>query len=183
MSARPAGEPQWSGGVTVRVRPKPRAKPSAESAGARVGLWRLPDPVWCRLPVARLGRSEVCTGVCTRRAFVPCVSRLSRITMRNRRYAEAVNGRYWARTSDPQLVELVRGVCAPDRFSAQNASEQGFLRRWNASKLRRSAAFCAHGVGCMWGGGVARSENERRCCTSGCICVSARGACRGVAAC
>jgi len=55
-----------------------------------------------------LARSEVCTGVCTRRAIVPCVSRLSRITSRNRRNAEDVNGRYWARTSDPQLVETAR---------------------------------------------------------------------------
>jgi hypothetical protein len=62
------------------------------------------------LTTSRLGcplrgppRSEVCTGVCTRRAFMPCVSRLPRITMRSRRDAEGVDGRYWARTSTAHL--------------------------------------------------------------------------------
>jgi hypothetical protein len=43
--------------------------------------------------------------------------------MRNRRNAEGANGRYWARTSDPQLVDR-RGVGT----DSESASERGLLR-------------------------------------------------------
>jgi hypothetical protein len=84
------------------------------------------------------------------------------------------DGRYWARTSDPQLVELVPPVCARKRFSAKHASEQGFLPALRAPELRRNAAFCAPVVGYMWGGAVARIANGQLLSHLRCICVSAR---------
>ena len=50
---------------------------------------------------------EVRTGVRTRVAFPASATSPPRMVMRDAHGQWYVNGRYWARTSDPQLVELV----------------------------------------------------------------------------
>ncbi len=50
---------------------------------------------------------EVGTGVCTRRAFPARATHVTRSTKGFPGGQAGPNGRYWARTSDPQLVELV----------------------------------------------------------------------------
>ncbi len=47
------------------------------------------------------------TGVCTRRPLAASMTAMFRMVERNPCSHAARNGRYWARTSDPQLVELV----------------------------------------------------------------------------
>ena len=58
----------------------------------------------------RFLRGEVGTEVGTARAFPALVSDLPRVTMRSRRNQVVRDGRYWARTSDPQLVESAQAL-------------------------------------------------------------------------
>jgi hypothetical protein len=49
----------------------------------------------------------VCTEWCTARTFLTLLTQLTRLFKPFRDGQAGQNGRYWARTSDPQLVELV----------------------------------------------------------------------------
>jgi hypothetical protein len=48
----------------------------------------------------------------TARASVTSSTRLTRATKRRRGLLHEINGRYWARTSDPQLVDTTAGFVA-----------------------------------------------------------------------
>ena len=61
-------------------------------------------------------RRRVCTEVCTTRASVAAVAHLTRLTMRIPRSRAESDGRYWARTSDPQLVERGGWGIRPARY-------------------------------------------------------------------
>jgi len=61
--------------------------------------------------------------------------------------------------------------------------EQGFLDVVRAIEQRPDARFCAHGVGYMWDGAVARFANSQRFFAPGCICVSRSWGFRGDLAC
>jgi hypothetical protein len=72
------------------------------------GAWEGPRPS-THAPglLPDVATSEGGTGDSTARAFPTPLARLTRVTTQVRLGYVVRNGRYWARTSDPQLVELV----------------------------------------------------------------------------
>ena len=93
------------------------------------------------------------------------------------------NGRCRTRTCGHLRVRQPGRFCGCDGFSANYRSEQGFLDVVRAIEQRPDARFCAHGVGYMWDGAVARFANSQRFFAPGCICVSRSWGFRGDLAC
>jgi len=100
--------------------------------------------------------SEVCTGVCTRRTVAAYVARMTRLNKRFPHSQAGQNGRYWTRTSDPQLVQVSRPGFDGD-FDARVRLAEGEVPR-HATSPKYPTELLERGTRLVFESGTPRSR-------------------------
>jgi hypothetical protein len=113
---------------------------------------------------------EVCTGVCNTCALATLQAHLTRLAKRSKLNHAESDGRYWARTSDPQLVDMGQ-ACASVRARSLNRGSMRVARcsvRSERTRTNESSGHCGHGAGIgsrIWARRVVRRLDERQATT------------------
>ena len=99
----------------------------------------------------------MCTGVCIRRANPTRIAHLTRVTKPKRLCYAVSDGRYWARTSDPQLVERGGWGIRPARYPSWLSR---LLSSAGSGYLPVMPAACGR-LGAIWAQEATLCPNER----------------------